>query len=60
MAVGKVSDADFEAEVLRPFMENLSMEVQRALQFAQRGAQSPLGQQPERAVHCRGAKADQV
>jgi type IV pilus assembly protein PilM len=24
---------DFEAEVLRPFMENLSMEVQRALQF---------------------------
>ena len=24
---------DFDAEVLRPFMENLSMEVQRALQF---------------------------
>jgi type IV pilus assembly protein PilM len=24
---------DFEAEVLRPYMENLSMEVQRALQF---------------------------
>ncbi|MCG6953202.1 MAG: pilus assembly protein PilM [Burkholderiales bacterium] len=24
---------DFESEVLRPFMENLSMEVQRALQF---------------------------
>ena len=24
---------DFEAEVLKPFMENLSMEVQRALQF---------------------------
>ncbi len=24
---------DFEAEVMRPFMENLSMEVQRALQF---------------------------
>jgi type IV pilus assembly protein PilM len=24
---------DFEAEVLRPFMENLSMEIQRALQF---------------------------
>jgi type IV pilus assembly protein PilM len=24
---------DFEAEVLRPFMENLSIEVQRALQF---------------------------
>ena len=24
---------DFEAEVLRPFMENLSLEVQRALQF---------------------------
>ena len=24
---------DFEAEVLRPFMENLAMEVQRALQF---------------------------
>ena len=24
---------DFEAEVLRPFMDNLSMEVQRALQF---------------------------
>ena len=24
---------DFEAEVLRPFMENLSQEVQRALQF---------------------------
>jgi type IV pilus assembly protein PilM len=24
---------DFETEVLRPFMENLSMEVQRALQF---------------------------
>jgi len=24
---------DYEAEVLRPFMENLSMEVQRALQF---------------------------
>ena len=24
---------DFEAEVLRPFMENLSTEVQRALQF---------------------------
>lgn len=24
---------DFEAELLRPFMENLSMEVQRALQF---------------------------
>ena len=24
---------DFEAEVLRPFLENLSMEVQRALQF---------------------------
>jgi type IV pilus assembly protein PilM len=24
---------DFETEVLRPFMDNLSMEVQRALQF---------------------------
>ena len=24
---------DFEAEVMKPFMENLSMEVQRALQF---------------------------